>query len=851
MGEGRIGLRTRIAIAIAMTCIVSIAVVLSYLQWKLEHSAVAQWQKARSAGIIALANSFDRTIKDMIDDLVLVASLPIMEELPGLPRVERSLNGIPLGIDMEKRRALDAILGHGHFSVLFILQPNGDHYLSHPYEVQTRLSRFNLADRPYFQEAVRTGAPVVSDAFIGADGIPAIAIDIPRRNQAGDIALHLGGVLHLPRMKDLFAATVAEPFDVAVLADRQGQIIATSRRAEDAGLSEQALIDALKQFQTENPRPGEAVSRVYRDPAHEDDVLANLVTLRSGWTVALARGRSTFISGIRPEVTRITTIVGGLLLLVSAIGFAIASTIAGRWEAARLALAAAHDELEDRVRQRTADLDLSRQELQRKTATLETIMDNISQGISLYDRDLRLVACNRRFIDLLDLPQEMDRPGTPLGEYFRYNAQRGEYGPRDVEAFVKERVAQATTFLPHRFQRTRPDGRVLEVVGTPLPDGGFVTTHADVTEIQRSRENLLTLSRAIEQSPVSVVITDPDGAIEYVNPKFVAVTGYGLDDVRGQNPRILKSGLTQDDTYRDLWATISDGQTWEGDLQNRKKNGDLFWERATISPIRSPDGTVIHYLAVKEDITQRKQAEADLMAAWQAADEANRAKTVFLSHMSHELRTPLTAVLGYADMMALELAGPLPPVYGGYVDSIVASGRHLLSIIDEVLDITRIELGSYRIERKDADFAAIGRECIAMLQPQCTAKAITIGMEETSAIPARTDERAVRQILINLLGNAIKYTPEGGTIAVAIHKSEESGSVRIAVADSGCGIPADKLADIFEPFQRVDPLRADPARGVGLGLAICRRIAGLLGGTIAIRSQPGIGTTVTVTLPLV
>ncbi|WP_254432413.1 PAS-domain containing protein [Magnetospirillum sp. SS-4] len=823
---------------------------MSYLQWELEHSAVAQWQKERGVGTLALARGFDRSIRDMTDDLKMAAHLPAMATVPEAHQVDRRFNGIPPGVDVEKRTILDSVMGHGHFSVLFVLLPNGDHYLSHPYEVQARLTRFNLADRGYFQEATRTGEPVVSDAFVGADGVPAVVINIPRRDSSGNIVLHLGGVLHLERMKELFAATIAEPFDVALLLDRRGQVIAASRHAEDAGLSEDALIAAVRRFQAENPRPGEVVSRVYSDPGRDEEVLANLVGLESGWAVALARGRSTFISQIRPEVSRITAIVGGLLLLVSALGFAIASHVAGRWDAARLALAVAHDELEDRVRQRTADLDHSRRELQRKTATLETIMDNISQGISLYDRDLRLVICNRRFIELLGLPSGMDRPGTPLADYFRYNAERGEYGPCDVDELVARRLELAANFLPHRFQRIRPDGRVLEVVGTPLPDGGFVTTHADITETKRSQESLLTLSRAVEQSPVSVVITDPRGNIEYVNPKFVAVTGYGPDEVRGQNPRILKSGMTQDATYHDLWSTISDGRTWEGEMQNRRKNGELFWERASISPIRSPDGAVIHYLAVKEDITQRKQAEADLRAAWQAADEANRAKTVFLSHMSHELRTPLTAVLGYSEMMALEVAGPLPPAYAGYVDSIVVSGRHLLAIIDEVLDITRIELGSYRIEQKPTDFTAIGRECVAMLRPQCIAKAIGIDMDEGAAVRGGSDERAVRQILINLLGNAIKYTPRGGSITLAVGRGDDA-SVRLVIADTGCGIPADKLDHVFDPFQRVDPLRADPARGVGLGLAICHRLAGLLGGSIAIESRPGAGTTVTVVLPAV
>jgi signal transduction histidine kinase len=293
---------------------------------------------------------------------------------------------------------------------------------------------------------------------------------------------------------------------------------------------------------------------------------------------------------------------------------------------------------------------------------------------------------------------------------------------------------------------------------------------------------------------------------------------------------------------------ISSGGTWEGELQNRKKNGDLFWERAAISPIRASDGTVIQFVAVKEDISARKQAEADIHTAWQAAEEANRAKTVFLSHMSHELRTPLTAVLGYAEIMDIEAAGPLPPAYAEYVDNIVVSGRHLLSIIDEVLDISRIELGSYRIEPANLDLAAIAAECVAMMRPQCAAKGIAVSMASAEPVVIRSDDRALRQILINLLNNAVKYTETGGSISLAVGFTPE-GCAIVTLTDTGCGIPPEKLGRIFEPFQRADPMRADPARGVGLGLAICQRIINLLGGTIRIESELGLGTTATVVLP--
>ena len=845
--EGRLGLRVRIAVAIAAMCLVSIIVVVGYLRHALERQASAQWSRERGQVAAALAAGLDRSIEEMIGDLRFVAHLPAMAGMPDLGQVDRSLNGIPAEADMDKRRVLDGLMEDERFSVLFVLQPNGDHYLSHPFAVQRLLKRFNLADRPYIQSAARTGLPVVSDAFIGADGVPAVAIDVPRLDENGKLVLHLGGVIHLPKLTEILATSILPPFDMGMLVDRQGTVIAAVGRGQSIETPDLALAAALKVYQGTSPILGKALVKSYFSQTSNEEVIASFVALHNGWTVALARPRSSFVEEIGPEVTSISTMVGALLLMVSIMGFAIAHHMAGRWDGARQALANAHNELETRVHERTAALDASRGELAAKSRTLETILDNISQGISVYDDNLRLVACNRRFAELLRLPAEMTLPGRTLEEYLRFNATRGEYGPGDPEAQVADRLTLARSFKPHRFQRQRADGTTLEVIGNPLPRGGFVTTHTDITEAKRAEEALRALSRAVEQSPVSVVITDPHGNIDYVNPKFVEVCGYTQDEVRGLNPRFLKSGLTPDSVYADLWQTIAAGGTWEGDLQNRKKNGELYWERASISPIRSPDGTILNYLAVKEDITARKAAEDALVAAMQAAEDANQAKTVFLSHMSHELRTPLTAVLGYTEMMSSELAGPLPAHNAEFVAAIADSGLHLLSIIDEVLDISRIELGSYRITAAAADLNGVVRECVGMLRPQCAAKDIELCLEEAGEMPLVTDARAIRQILINLLGNAVKYTEAGGRISVTLGRA--GADFQITIADTGHGIPSDKLAHVFEPFQRVDPLRADPARGVGLGLAICRRITDLLGGDISIASEPGQGTTVTLTLP--
>jgi len=359
-------------------------------------------------------------------------------------------------------------------------------------------------------------------------------------------------------------------------------------------------------------------------------------------------------------------------------------------------------------------------------------------------------------------------------------------------------------------------------------------------------ERLELMSMAVTQSASMVIITDAGGVIQYVNPKFTEISGYRLDELAGCTPRTLKSGLAAAETYASLWRTIKDGRSWHGDLINRRKDGTLYYASVSIGPVVNAEGFITHFVGIQEDVTARKRAEVELIAAKEAAERANQAKTVFLSHMSHELRTPLTAILGYSEMMEEEIAGPLGDVYQSYANCVSKGGRHLLSIIDELLDLSCIELGNYKVALVELDLAALVDECIAMTLPQAKTKGLTLAYRRPEPMTVRTDGRALRQVLTNLIGNSIKYTADGGTIAVTIERSGES--VMLRVQDDGQGIPADQMDAVFEPFHRVNPMQADPSRGVGLGLAICRRVVGLLGGRVWIESTLGIGTTAIVAL---
>lgn len=250
--------------------------------------------------------------------------------------------------------------------------------------------------------------------------------------------------------------------------------------------------------------------------------------------------------------------------------------------------------------------------LRQKTELLSTVFESMEQGVAAFDKDLRLISANDRYGEIRGFPRELIETGRPFTDFVRHDVERKEFGEGDPEQIFNEKLALAGKFERHEFERRRPDGTFIEVCGGPVPGGGFVSTYTDITKRKQAEEELRKLSHAVEQSPASVYITDPTGNIEYVNPKFTEVTGYTADEAIGRNPSILKSGRMPREDYKNLWRSITAGREWRGELLNRKKDGSEYWESGTITPIVDGAGTITHFLAVKEDITERKRAETEL-----------------------------------------------------------------------------------------------------------------------------------------------------------------------------------------------------------------------------------------------
>ncbi len=360
----------------------------------------------------------------------------------------------------------------------------------------------------------------------------------------------------------------------------------------------------------------------------------------------------------------------------------------------------------------------------------------------------------------------------------------------------------------------------------------------------RAEAELNKLSQAVEQSPASVIITDVNGRIEYVNPRFTAVTGYTFDEVAGQNPRILKSGETPRSVYKDLWSTITAGGEWHGEFRNRRKDGEVFWQAESISPIRSPQGAITHFLAVGEDVTERKRAEEDLVRAREQAEAASQAKSEFVANISHEIRTPMNGVVGAIDLL---LDTRLEDEQHELAATAKLSADTLLTVINNILDFSEIETGKLTLESVDFSLAEEVREVTALL----SARAAEKGLKITSSIPpdlpatVKGDPLRIRQVLINLMDNAIKFT-DAGEIRVEIQVTWPSSRrvpVRIAVHDTGIGVPEERQKAIFESFVQANGSTKRRFGGSGLGLAICRRLTEQMGGKMGLESRAGHGST--------
>jgi len=364
-------------------------------------------------------------------------------------------------------------------------------------------------------------------------------------------------------------------------------------------------------------------------------------------------------------------------------------------------------------------------------------------------------------------------------------------------------------------------------------------------EVDVRTAELRKLSQATENSPASVVVTDKNGTIEYVNPTFSEVTGYSADEAIGQNPKILKSGNLSEQYYKELWDTILSGRVWRGEFRNKRKNGEEFWESASISPIMDEDGEITHFVAVKQDTTERKRMEREIITAKENAEEATRAKSDFLANMSHEIRTPMNAVIG---MSHLALKTELTPKQQDYLNKIQSSANSLLGIINDILDFSKIEAGKLDMESVEFNLDDVLDNLANLVTVKAQEKEdLEVLFATGQEVPRFLlgDPLRLGQVLINLANNAVKFTDSGEIVVSTelLEQAETGLTIKFSVRDTGIGLTEEQIGKLFQSFSQADTSTTRKFGGTGLGLTISKRLVNMMDGEIWVESKPGQGTT--------
>ena len=483
------------------------------------------------------------------------------------------------------------------------------------------------------------------------------------------------------------------------------------------------------------------------------------------------------------------------------------------------------------------------------------VLDQLSEGFVLFDNFDRFVFCNETYRNFYWKITDLLVPGTPFETIVRASAERGQFTKETgtPDEFVARRMQlHASDYCVH--EHALCDGRWLRVAERRLQNGWVMGSRTDITELKqrehalrRTEQNLVDALEALQEG---FALFDADDRLILWNENYrklfpvihdIIAPGAQFADLirtaayRGQNVEALKNA--------EEWIShrLAAHANATGTFEHQFSDGRHVW----VTERRTADGQT---LSTYVDITALKNREAELRTAKIAAEEANSAKTDFLAKMSHELRTPLNAIIGFSDTMRQELMGPIPnPRYQGYLSDIFDSGNYLLSLVNDLLDLSKIEASQMSLHERPVELAAVALSCRRMVQQRAEAKNIRLLFELPEASPVlRADENALKKILINILANAVKFTPVEGTVSFTCGFAS-TGEVVLRVVDTGNGIPQADLERVMQPFVQLAP--SPDNAGTGLGLPIAKALAELHGGTLSIDSALGRGTTLTLQLP--
>jgi PAS domain S-box-containing protein len=502
-----------------------------------------------------------------------------------------------------------------------------------------------------------------------------------------------------------------------------------------------------------------------------------------------------------------------------------------------------------------------RRELAEQSILLQTTLENITQGITVFDQDLRFLGGNSRAFDLLGFPREFCVIGKPLAEFFRYNAERGEYGPGDVGAQVAERVALARRFEPHCFERTRPDGTVLEVRGNPLPNGGFVTTYTDITARRRAEEELRESEErfrsSFEHSGVGMALQHLDGRYFRVNHAFCELLGYTEEELLAtQFQRLTHPDDCATDVAHDRAMLVGERSWCQREKRYIHKSGHHMWALVSVSLIRDSRDRPLYFIVQAQDVTARKQGEELRTQLEAQLRQAQKMEAVgrLAGGVAHDFNNLLTVIRGRAELLLRRLT-PTDP-HRRHLELLEESADRAAALTHQLLAFSRKQV----LQPKVLDLNALLAGIEQMLR-RLIGEDIEVVVKPAPGLSAvAADPGQLEQVLMNLVVNARDAMPRGGRLTLEtadieldeasarLHPGARPGLyVMLAVSDTGIGMDAETQARLFEPFFTTK----GPGKGTGLGLATVYGIVKQSGGGIWVYSEPGWGTTFKIYLPRV
>lgn len=493
--------------------------------------------------------------------------------------------------------------------------------------------------------------------------------------------------------------------------------------------------------------------------------------------------------------------------------------------------------------------------------TIRAALERLGQGVTVFDADLRLVGCNGKFLEMLGFPEHLGTPGTPFSDFMRYNAVRGEYGPGDIDAQVDQRVEQAKRFEPHSFDRTRPDGTIIHVEGSPTPDGGFVTVYSDVTldrnreaELERRvqartkdlQESQARLNLIANEVKAGIVLLDANLVITYANLRFSRAYGMAPDQIIGKSSKEILPPNTFREAYPHFNLALH-GEAPDFDQEITLPDGRRKYVRTFLRPEASPGGEISGFYVLSVDLTRQKAADEALAQA-QKMEALGRLS----AGIAHDFNNLLTIVIGNLSPLTEKMAGS--NLVAEYIDPSLSAARRGSALTGRLLTLARRQQ-----PRREMIRAYSVLDDVAEILRSSLPADVTLHVPKSRNDPwVLADRGQLEMSLINLAVNAREALKGQGQISMSCDTaevgSEEAGGLkiksgkycRIRVEDTGCGMTEPVLKQIFDPFYS-----GKPDHGSGLGLAMVYAFIEQAGGTIQVESQPDIGTRFTLLLPFV